>query len=154
MKARSVVFALALCFIGAALSFAENPNMGTWKLDEAKSHIPAGFMKNSTVVYAADGDNVKVTTDGTDRDGKPMHTEWTGKFDGKDYPLSGDPTADSRSYRKLNERVLLLANKKDGKAVTSGRIIVSADGKTRTLKVSGTDSSGKKVSSEAVYEKE
>jgi endonuclease YncB( thermonuclease family) len=154
MKARSVVFALALCFIGAALSFAENPNMGTWKLDEAKSHIPAGFMKNSTVVYAADGDNVKVTTDGTDRDGKPMHTEWTGKFDGKDYPLSGDPTADSRSYRKLNERVLLLANKKDGKAVTSGRIIVSADGKTRTLKVSGTDSSGKKVSSEAVYEKQ
>jgi endonuclease YncB( thermonuclease family) len=148
MKARSVVFALALCFIGAALSFAENPNMGTWKLDEAKSHIPAGFMKNSTVVYAADGDNVKVTTDGTDRDGKPMHT------DGKDYPLSGDPTADSRSYRKLNERVLLLANKKDGKAVTSGRIIVSADGKTRTLKVSGTDSSGKKVSSEAVYEKQ
>jgi ABC-type uncharacterized transport system auxiliary subunit len=154
MKARSVVFALALCFIGAALSFAENPNMGTWKLDEAKSHIPAGFMKNSTVVYAADGDNVKVTTDGTDRDGKPMHTEWTGKFDGKAYPLSGDPTADSRSYRKLNERVLLLANKKDGKAVTSGRIIVSADGKTRTLKVSGTDSSGKKVSSEAVYEKQ
>jgi endonuclease YncB( thermonuclease family) len=154
MKARSVVFALALCFIGAALSFAENPNMGTWKLDEAKSHIPAGFMKNSTVVYAADGDNVKVTTDGTDRDGKPMHTEWTGKFDGKDYPLSGDPTADSRSYRKLNERVLLLANKKDGKAVTSGRIIVSADGKTRTLKVSGTDSSGKKASSEAVYEKQ
>jgi hypothetical protein len=154
MKARSVVFALALCFIGAALSFAENPNMGTWKLDEAKSHIPAGFMKNSTVVYAADGDNVKVTTDGTDRDGKPMHTEWTGKFDGKDYPLSGDPTADSRSYRKLNERVLLLANKKDGKAVTSGRIIVSADGKTRTLKVSGTDSSGKRVSSEAVYEKQ
>ena len=103
MKARSVVFALALCFIGAALSFAENPNMGTWKLDEAKSHIPAGFMKNSTVVYAADGDNVKVTTDGTDRDGKPMHTEWTGKFDGKDYPLSGDPTADSRSYRKMND---------------------------------------------------
>jgi hypothetical protein len=50
--------------------------------------------------------------------------------------------------------VLLLANKKDGKAVTSGRIIVSADGKTRTLKVSGTDSSGKKVSSEAVYEKQ
>jgi nicotinate-nucleotide pyrophosphorylase len=95
-----------------------------------------------------------VTTDGTDRDGRPMHTEWTGKFDGKDYPLSGDPTADSRSYRKLNERVLLLANKKDGKAVTSGRIIVSADGKTRTLKVSGTDSSGKKVSSEAVYEKQ
>jgi hypothetical protein len=154
MRARNFVLALAMCFVGAALCFADNPNMGTWKLDEAKSHIPAGFMKNTTVVYSADGDNVKVTTDGTDRNGKPMHTEWTGKFDGKDYPLSGDPTADSRSYRKMNERVLLLANKKDGKTTTSGRINVSADGKTRTLKVSGMDASGKKVSSEAVYEKQ
>src|SRR5580692_4371977 len=154
MKARSVVFALALCFIGAALTFAENPNMGTWKLDEAKSHIPAGFMKNSTVVYAADGDNVKVTTDGTDRDGKPMHTEWTGKFDGKDYPLSGDPTADSRSYRQINDHTLALANKKDGKVTTRGRITVSADGKTRTLRLTGTDSSGNKVSGTSVYDKQ
>jgi len=27
---------------------------------------------------------VKITTDGIDADGKPAHSEWTGKFDGKD----------------------------------------------------------------------
>jgi hypothetical protein len=43
-----------------------------------------GATKNSTVVYEAAGDSVKVTTDGTSGDGKPVHTEWTGKFDGKD----------------------------------------------------------------------
>src|SRR5882757_4963051 len=147
MKVRTLILTVAMCFVGAGLCFADNANMGTWKLNEAKSKIPAGFMKNTTVVYDAEGDNVKVTTDGTDRDGKPMHTEWTGKFDGKSYPLTGDPVADSRSYRTIDDRTTAIANKKDGKVVTSGRIVVSADGKSRTLTVTGTDLAGKKISS-------
>jgi hypothetical protein len=154
MKARTLILTLALCFAGVAVCFADNPNIGTWKLNEAKSQIPAGFMKNTMVVYEADGDNVKVTTDGPDKDGKPIHTEWTGKFDGKDYPLTGDPTSDSRSYKKIDDRTLTMANKKGGKVTTSGRIVVSPDGKSRTLQVTGTDSAGKKVSSTAVYDKQ
>src|ERR1700740_2403204 len=154
MKARNLILTALLCFVGVAVCFADNANMGTWKLNEAKSKIPAGFMKNSTVVYTADGDNVKVTTDGTDKDGNPMHTEWTGKFDGKDYPLTGDPTADSRSYKKIDARTMALTNKKGGKPVVTEKITVSADGKPRTVAVSGTDASGKKVTSTAVYDKQ
>jgi len=155
MKARMLLLTAVLCFAGTALSFAQSPQMGTWKLDEAKSKIPAGFAKNSTVIYAADGDNVKVTTDGTGSDGKPMHTDWTGKFDGKEYPLTGDPTADSRSYKTKDDgHTLELTNKKSGKTTTSGKIVVSKDGKTRTLHVTGTDSSGKKVSSVSMYDKQ
>jgi hypothetical protein len=145
---------IVLCFVGLAASFAENPNMGTWKLNEAKSRLAAGMLKNTLVVYTADGDTIKVVTDGTDGKGNPMHTEWTGKFDGKDYPLTGDPTADSRSYKTVNEHTLTLENKKDGKVTTSGRIVVSADGKTRTLTVSAKDSAGKKITSTAVYDKQ
>jgi hypothetical protein len=154
MKARTLMLTLALCFAGAAVCFAQNPNLGTWKLNEAKSQIPSGFMKNSTVVYTAEGDTVKVTTDGTDKDGNPIHTEWTGKFDGKGYPLTGDPAADSRSYKKIDDRTLAMANQKGGKVTTSGRIVVSADGKTRTLNVTGTDAAGKKVTSKTVYDKQ
>jgi hypothetical protein len=111
-------------------------------------------MKNSTVVYAPEGDSIKVTTDGTGRDGKPVHTEWTGKFDGKDYPLTGDSTADARSYKKVDAHTLSLANKKDGKATTTGRVVISKDGKSRTLSVTGTDAAGKKVTSQAVYDKQ
>jgi hypothetical protein len=135
------------------MSFAQNPNIGTWKLNEAKSKLQAG-PKNTTVVYEAAGDSMKVTTDGTDKDGKSTHTDWTGKFDGKDYPLTGDPTADSRSYKKISERTLRLANKKDGKVTISGRIVISADGKSRTLYLTGTDSAGKKFTSTSVYDKE
>jgi hypothetical protein len=48
--------------------------MGTWKLNEAKSTFASGATKNSTVVYEAAGDNVKVTVGGTDKDGKPLTT--------------------------------------------------------------------------------
>jgi hypothetical protein len=46
---------------------------------------------------------VKVTVDGTDGEGKALHSEWTGKYDGKDYPVTGDPISDARSYKKIND---------------------------------------------------
>jgi ribosomal protein L21E len=154
MKIRTILLTLALCFVAIAVAFAEDANMGTWKLNEANSKFAAGATKNSTVVYEAAGDNVKVTVDGTDKDGKPAHNEWTGKFDGKDYPVTGDPNTDARSYKKIDDRTLGLTGKKEGKVVTTGRIAVSVDGKTRTVNVSATDSAGKKVKSTAVYDKQ
>jgi hypothetical protein len=154
MKTRSILLAIVVCLIAVSLSFAQNPNMGTWKLNEAKSKLAAGMMKNTTVTYTAAGDSVKVTTDGTAGDGSPLHTEWTGMFDGKAYPLTGDPTADTRSYTKVDDHTLTLQNKKGGKVSTSGKIVVSADGKTRTLTATGTTAAGKKVTSIAVYDKQ
>ena len=99
MKTKTTGLTLALCFFAAALCFADDPQMGTWKLNEAKSKFAPGVPKNHTVVYETVGDNVKITADGTDKDGKATHNEWTGKFDGKDYPVTGDPTSDMRSYQ-------------------------------------------------------
>jgi hypothetical protein len=152
MKTRPILLTLALCFV-AALGFA-SPNMGTWKLNEAKSKFPPGAPKNLTVVYEAAGDNVKVTVDGVDGEGKPTHNEWTGKFDGKDYPLIGDPMADTRSYKKIDDRTTELTNKKAGKVTATGKIVISPDGKSRTVTVSGTDPKGKKMEFTAVYDKQ
>ena len=154
MKARNLILTAALCLVGAGVCFADNPNMGTWKLNEAKSKVPDGAPKNTTVVYEAAAGSVKVTTDGTGRDGKPSHTEWTGKFDGKDYPLTGDSSADSRSYKAIDDRTLELANKMGGKPVASGRIVVSPDGKSRTIHLTVTDSAGKKITATEVYDKQ
>jgi hypothetical protein len=148
------MFALALFFVGVGVSYASDLNIGTWKLNEQRSKIPPGVMKNTTVVYEAAGAMIKVTTDGTDGNGNSMHTEWTGKYDGKDYPLTGDPTANSRSYTKIDDRHLALANKKNGTVTTSGRITLSADGKSRVLNMVGTNAAGKQVSSTAVYDKQ
>ena len=90
LKTRSIILTLMVCLLALTFSFAEDANMGTWKLNESKSKLVDGMIKNTTVTYAAEGDSVKVTTDGTGSDGQPMQTEWTGKFDGKDYPRRPD----------------------------------------------------------------
>jgi hypothetical protein len=153
MKLRTIALTIAICFAALTLCFA-SPQMGTWKLNESKSKIPAGAGKNVTVVYEAAGDSVKVTVDGVDSEGKPAHNEWTGKFDGKDYPLVGDPAADTRAYKTVSANKMDLTNKKAGKVTATGTIVVSADGKSRTVTVGGTDAMGKKVSSTAVYDKQ
>ncbi|MBA2527391.1 MAG: hypothetical protein H0V18_16665 [Pyrinomonadaceae bacterium] len=154
MKAKTIVLSLVVCFFAAAVCFASDMQMGTWKLNEAKSKLAPGAAKNHTVVYEAAGDNTKVTVDGTDRDGKAVHNEWTGKFDGKDYPVTGDPASDMRSYKVVNDRTLAMTIKKAGKVTVTGRIAVSADGKTRTVRTSGRDAAGKKFKSIAVYDKQ
>jgi len=154
MKAKTIVLTLALYFCAAAVCYAQDVQMGTWKLNEAKSKLAAGVTKNHTVAYEAAGDKLKVTVDGTDRDGKATHNEWTGKFDGKDYPVTGDPTSDARSYKQIGKRTLALTVKKGGKVTVTGRIVTSADGKSRTVTTRGTDPQGKKFKSTAVYDKQ
>jgi hypothetical protein len=154
MNAKTMVLTLALCFVAAVMGFASDLQMGTWKLNEAKSKLAPAAGKNNTVVYEAAGDNVKVTVDGVDRDGKPTHNEWTGKFDGKDYPVTGDPNSDMRSYKEVDDRTLDLTIKKGGKVTSTGKIVVTADGKTRTVTTSGTDPEGKKFKSVAMYDKQ
>jgi len=44
--------------------------------------------------------------------------------------------------------------KKDGKATVTGKIVVAADGKSRTVSTSGTDAKGKKMMNTSVYDKQ
>ena len=154
MKPKTILSVLAFCLVGISLSYAQDAFMGTWKLNQGKSIIPAGAQKNNTVVYVADGGNVKITVDGTDGDGKPTHSEWTGKFDGKDYPVTGDPNSDTRAYTKVNDHLLRFTAKKGGKVTTVGRVGVASDGKSRTVTSTGTNAKGQKVSTTSVYEKQ
>jgi len=154
MKAKTIALTISLVFVcSVALGFQDNPNVGTWKLNEAKSKF-AGKARNHTVVYEAVDDQIKVTVDGVDENGAAVHNEWTGKFDARDYTVTGDSNADVRSYRRMNPSTLVLTNKKGGKATLTGRIVISKDGKTRTVTTTATDAKGKRVTNVAVYDKQ
>src|SRR5437867_11662673 len=143
MKIKTIGLTVALCFLAGGVCFAADPQMGTWKLNEAKSKATPGMGKITMVVYKSMLGQVKVTVNGTDEKGKPTHNEWTGRFDGKDYPVTGDPTSDARSYTKLNDRTMDFAIKKGGKTTIMGRIVVAANGKTSNITTSGIDSQGR-----------
>jgi len=154
MKLKVIVLTLAVFFAAVVVCSADDPQMGTWKLNEAKSKFGLGATKNNTVVYEAAGDMVKATVDGTDSTGAATHNEWTGKFNGRYYAVTGDPTSDQRAYRKVSSRVLALTAKKAGKVTLTGRITVSRDGKHRTVTTTGKNSKGKWVTNTAVYDKQ
>jgi hypothetical protein len=153
MRTKTFALILAVCFLSAGACLA-NPFMGTWKLDVAKSKLGKGAGKNNVVNYENEFPlKTKILIDGVDSHGHPFHSAWEGKFDGKDYPVTGDMTSDTRSYRKVNENTMDFTAKKAGKIVNFGRIAVAADEKTRTVTSWSTDSKGKKAKSIAVYNK-
>lgn len=145
--------AVAVLFATLGISLAANAHVGTWKLNEAKSKMPAGMAKNSTVTYTEEGKNMKVTIEGTDKSGKAFHSVWMGQWDGKAYPVKNNPSYDAIGYRVVNERTNYIQALKGGKIVWSGTITVAKDGKSRTVSVHGTDANGKKFSGKAAYDK-
>ena len=153
MKTKTIGLTLAISFLAGAACFAADPQMGTWKLNEAKSKTTSGTLKYTTVTCKSTFGKVNVSSDGIDANGKPVHSDWTGKFDGKDYSVTGDPNSDARSYTRVNDRTLNLTVKKGGKVTVTGRVVVSADGKNRTVNVSGTTPKGKEFKNTAVYDK-
>ena len=163
MKVRLAVSFLAVLVasISASASAAapasasnSDPQMGTWKLNEAKSKLMPGALKITTVVVAPSGEKVKITTDGVDANRINTHTEWVGKFDGKDYPVDGDASADTRAYKKIDARTVEFTGKKGGKVTMTVKIVVSADGKTRTATVQGRSPKGEPLVATEVFDKQ
>src|SRR5437762_1186479 len=154
IKTRIAVMALAVSFMAAGACFAANPHLGTWKLNEAKSKLAPGMGKSTTVTYTEQKDKIKVTVEGVDKDGKPQHGVWVGKFDGKAYPVKGNLGFDSIAYKVINDRTNDITTMNGGKTTSTGRIEVSKDGKSRTITIEGTDENGKKFKSKGVYDKQ
>jgi hypothetical protein len=155
MRTKTIALSLGL-ILAAGVLYAADPFEGTWKLNESKSKLTRGTGKYTKVVY--DGKLIRnkmtVTGDGVDADGKPVHSEWKGRFNGKDFEVTGDPAADMRAYTKVNDQTLNMTTKKGGKVVSQGKIVVAADGKSRVVTTSGVTAKGKKFTNTAVYDKE
>jgi hypothetical protein len=150
-----MLLALALLLTATAVTFAANPLIGTWKLNEGKSKFVPGAAKNTTVTYApAKGDMIKCTVDGVDKNGKPIHWTWLGKFDGQPYKIKASPSFDTLAYKPVNDRTNNTTAMKDGKVVMTATITVAKNGKSRVVTLTGTDASGKKFTDTTYYDKE
>src|SRR5487761_1087298 len=125
--------AAAVLFVAVGISYAATGDAftGRWQSNMSKSRMTADSPKSATIVYSKDGDNIKLAADETDANGQSFHIEWTGKFDGKYYPFTGDPDIAMVSCRIINSHTLLIRGMKDGKVVATSRSVVSADGKSR-----------------------
>jgi hypothetical protein len=150
---RSLLVGTATLALGTA-AFAGENWVGTWKLDPAKSKVGPTAVRAQTLVFEATPAGIKLTSDGTDAAGKPMHGTYTSKFDGKDVPWAGNPMADTACAKRIDDSTYENVWKKDGKPTVTATVSVSKDGKTLTITQTGKDPSGAAVSSVAVYDKQ
>ena len=145
------VSALVLANIGQA---ADN-QAGTWKLNVAKSKFsPGPAPKDATLTIESQADGLKFTNHVTDAEGKTVHMELSPKYDGKDYPMTGNPAADMISMKKIDDNTIETVSKKGGKFMITVRSVVSKDGKTRTSTYKGTNAKGQKVDNTLVYDRQ
>lgn len=147
---------LLLAVNGRELSAQANEPMGTYKLNVAKStYGKAAAPKSSSVTYTAvDKDKgVKVVVDVLAATGDKLHWEYTANFDGKDYPVTGNPDADTAALKRINATTVEIMNKKAGKPTVTNTRVLSSDGKTVTVTTKGTNSKGEPVNTVQVFEK-
>jgi len=151
-------FGTTLLLVALVLNLSAAPadeHSGTWKMNPAKSNYsPGPAPKSITVKIVSDADNMKLTSDGIDAAGKPTHVEYTAKYDGKDYPITGIPNADTIALERLDASTIRSTTKKGDQVVMTVTSVISKDGKTRTATFKGKNAEGLDVNNVVVYDKQ
>ena len=153
MRTKTIGLGVLLSVAAAAMCFANNPTLGTWKLNENKSTFGDGAGKTTLVVWEKVGDQSKCTVDGTDADGKKTHSVWTGKMDGKFYAITGDPQADQRSFKMSGENTIAMVSRRMARLLVTARSSWPPIERTRTVTSTMTNAKGEKVTSKLAYDK-
>jgi hypothetical protein len=137
------------------MSKTADPMVGTWSVNLSKSTYSPGPAPRSTITkFEPWEDGMRAAMDVVDAQGNKIHSEAAVKFDGKDYPIKGSPTADAISVKRVSDLQTDIVWKKGGKAVMTGKSVISADGRTTTVKQTGTDPQGRSVNNVIVYDKQ
>ena len=147
---------LIMCLLSFAVRAADDPQTGTWNLNLAKSKYSHGFPtpRSQTHTYEQAGlDGMTFTQDGLDEQGKPVHVEYTANYDGKAYPVYGDPNRDTVALKRVGTYETKGTSKKAGKVVGTFTRVVSKDGRVLTITLKGTRN-GRQYNNVIVYDKQ
>lgn len=153
-----VTLGVVVAFVSAVavtVSAQTGSEIGTWKLNVAKStYSPGPAPKSMTVVFAAAGQGVKFSLESVSADGSKSAWASTANYDGKDVPFTGSATVDTTSLKRINATTVEETRKKGSKVVRTLTRVVSADGKSFTVTVKGTNDQGQAINNVEVYEKQ
>ncbi|MEA3058228.1 MAG: hypothetical protein QOF34_1043 [Sphingomonadales bacterium] len=108
---------------------------GTWHLNVAKSKFgAAGKEQSETRTYDYSGGKLSMKSTSKNGAGKAMTFSYSAALDGKWYPMTGNPNADSIALTAVSGRELKATSRKHDKVTVQSIATVSADGKHLTLK--------------------
>ena len=156
MSRRIIPLLLTMLVASISLRAADDPRIGTWKINFAKSRFnPGPPPKGMTVKFEPNGNNgVKVTIDTVEANGEVTKHQYAANYDGKDYPVSGDPGRDTVALKRIDLYTLEYTNKRAWKVLNSYREVTAKDGKSRTITQKGMSSRGVAVDNVLVYDRQ
>ena len=149
------VAALLLCAPAMPSGQAHGAWFGTWRLNPGKSSersTPSPY-KRVTLRIEPGADGLSVIYDMVGTRGGVTHLEWTGRFDGRDYPVQGSDAAITNAYRLTGDRSYDIIVKVDGAVAATVAVEISADGRTMTVDTNERGREGKTVRTTAVYDR-
>jgi len=151
-----VALGLVVVFAGTTFAQPGSSNLGTWKLNLAKStYAPGTAPKSSTFTNVVAGAGIKSTTDTVRADGTAIHSEYNMVYDGKDHPITGTSlNGDTAAGTRIDASTVTFIYKKAGKVTVTTTNVASSDRKTYTITAKGTNTLGQTVNSVAVYDKQ
>src|ERR1700684_2201489 len=136
MRIRPMQF---LCIVAvatsAAAAFAQNPFLGTWKINHEKSHLTGDVVEFSP----APGGAIKYTAE--DR-------SYTFKTDGKEYTGA---TGAQNTWKKIDDSNYERSATRNGVPLGTTTYKISSDGKTLVTEDTGTSPSGKSFDDTTTY---
>ena len=150
-----VVAVLLLAGVSRVVA-ADNPRLGTWKVNLAKStYDPGPAPKSVTRTYEVfEGDGVKYTQVTVNADGSVTTLSYSAHEDGKEYPFKGNVNADTIETKRIDAYTNENTLKKAGKVVQMTRSVISKDGKTLTLTQKSPPNAARKVNNVLVHDKQ
>lgn len=138
----------------AASSEAAVSIAGTWELNIGSSTFTPGTeIKKQTRTYSVKGTEVRQVTDSIDAQGRVVHSSFKAHYDGKEYPLEGNPDADSITVTSVDAYSAKSVLKKDGKVVQTVERALSKDGKSCTFRYKGVNAAGKAIDNTLVFDR-
>ena len=152
MKGSLSLFVVGILVLASMAASADDPFVGTWNLDVAKSTITGLPPKSDITKTEAVVDGLKFQRDIVGADGQAAHTEWTYILDGKDHPNSRP--GESRACTRDNANTFHCVIRKDGIEIRRLAVTISKDGKTGTFTVKGTDEQGAAISTVLVLDRQ
>ena len=129
MRSR-VLSLLAVVLCASFVLAANDPMMGTWKLNVTQSQLGDRAPRSIIRKHVPIPGGVKVIQDRVDAEGKASTGEFTVMFDGKDYSISGDPFVDRLTMTRVDPYMVDGVGKKNDKIATRFSWKVSKDGRT------------------------
>ena len=154
MRVTVVLAAAMLAVAVLATAQTTDPFVGTWTLNVAKSKFdPGPGPKASTSTYEPAGKGMKVTVKSEPATGPAQQWSYTTDLDGKDSPMTGNPNADTIAVKRVDANTHEAVTKKGGKELVKQKRVMSADGKTLTITMTGINAQGQKINNVMVYDK-